>query len=886
MLKKFLSLLGVVGILSTMIVSTAFAADNDTLISSLTVSKSSLVSGKSIIDAKFQITADATVTAQIVDKTTPETVLKTLTLPASCSTACPLNTDIAITWDGKKTDETDAAPKDYTLRVSAAATGTTDTDSDELTVTVLPALTVNTFTTSYTNSPSTWDPTLGDMTFSYTLSKSAQATLYIIDSYSNEVTNFYKGVAASGSSTWNGKVSNMYIAPKTYTAKLEATTATPIPEIIASTKTFTVAYSDADAPQITNLDASPTSFVAEDESTTFSFDLDSTARVVAKILDSNNDVVLIPDDFDGTTEYDNGALSFDWDGTQTDGDYVLTGNYKVEVTASNDLGASYEVSSTVSVTSQGSQYLDGSSKIKSISFDPSSSWDPTDDGDLSIEWTTDTNEADFDNFKIIAKRAGETNVEVYNEDDLSDDDYSVDFSGKDDDDEYLSNGKWQFVFVGELNGKEYAVTDKYLTVTYQKPTIDDSFITKMKIDPENYDEGTYLVFQLNDDAKVDVDVLRGSTKKVSLIEDEELSKDVWYAVYWDGKDEDGDNFKYSDSFKIQLTAKSVGDDDVASTASETIDLVDDTVSSNKSNITEDIAVSPAIEQGGKTSISFNIDSDAKLKVGIYEGTSTSGSPDVELLPFTEKTSDDYTFNWNGRDKNNKILKKGFYAYKITTSTGSGTDETETGVLVVGSVGEVFGGPSADTGTSTGGTGTYESCGFLDVESSNSHCTAIKWAADRGIFKGDPDGSFRPYDTINRAEALTVVLKAFGLPLYGDDGTDLGWNDVIKGGWYMSFLRSGKLLGLISGDQGTGTVRPDAGVSRVELLRFVYQGRKTPVTVCKVNPYSDVLLGQWYTNYVCQAKVDSLFDIFAGYFMPGEMATRGEMAEVLYKLSSK
>lgn len=874
MLKKFFSLLGIVGILSTMIVSTAFAADNDNLIINLTASKSSLVSGKSTIDAKFQITADALIFPQIVDKTTdPETILKTLTLPSSCNVTCPLNQDIAISWDGKKTDGTDAAPGNYTLRVSAF--GTPDSDRDELTVTVLPALAVNTFTLSST----TWDPTAGNMTFSYTLSKSAQATLYIIDDYQNDVTNFYKGVAASGSSSWDGKVLNMYLAPKTYTAKLEVTSSTPVAETVTSTKTFTVAYNDADAPQVTNLDFSPTSFVAGDEATTFSFDLDSTAHVAAKILDANNDVVLIPDDFDGTTEYDNDTLSFDWDGSQTDGNFVPTGNYKVEVTASNNLGASYEVSSTVAVTSQGSQYLDGSSKIKSISFDPSSSWDPTDDGDVTIEWTTNV---DFDNFEINAKKGGKT-VEVYDESDESADDYSVDFSGKNDDDEYLSSGTWQFVFIGELNDKLYAVT-KNLTVTYQKPTIDDSFITKTKIDPENYDEGTYLVFQLNNDAKVDVDVLRGSTKKVSLIEDEELNQDTWYAVYWDGKDEDGDNFKYSDSFKIRLTAKSVGDDNVASTASETVDLVEDTTSSNKSNITQDIAVPSIIEQGGKTSISFNIDSDAKLKVGIYEGTSTSGNPDVELLPFTEKTSGDYTFNWNGRDKNNKILKKGFYAYKITTSTGSGTDETESGVFVVGSVGEVFGGPSADTGVPT--PGETLSCGFFDVDSLNSHCTAIKWAADRGIFKGDPDGSFRPYDTINRAEALTVVLKAFGLPLYGDDGTDLGWTDVIKGSWYMSFLRSGKLLGLISGDQGAATVRPAADVSRVELLRFVYQGKKTPVTVCKVNPYSDVLLGQWYTNYVCQAKVDNLFDIFAGYFMPGEMATRGEMAEVLYRLLNK
>ena len=866
-------------------VSTAFAADDDNIIpnAKFTLTKDTATIGGTSMSAKFQVSASAHVGAFIVNKAVqPEVAVKTLDVNAGgvcVASLCPANSDVTVTWDGKKNDGTNATDGDYTLRLVASVDlggGNTNSDTDELTVHVATALTI----TSFSVSPTTWDPAAGVLTVNYSLSKAANVVVNFLDG-TTAIRTVDDGLKSSGSLTWDGKVSDNLVVAKTYSVKLSASVSG---ESKDDTKTFTVVYNNELAPHLSSVSTTPLAFTAGDDKTTVSFTLDHDAYVTVNILDKDLKAVYNPTGFDGSKEYSLGINSFEWDGTKNNGDVVNTGKYTIEITARNANGVAYNNSLAVDVTSTGSKYLDGSAKIKNISLDPtatstSNAWDPIEDK-LDIDWELMD---DFDSMKIEARK-GDTVVEVYDENDVDSDTYDTSFEGKDDDDEYLDTGAWKLVFKGEIEDNTYYV-EKTFYVKYAKPEIDDTFVTKKTIDPE-LDEGVYFGFQLKDGASVDVEVLKNSASKVTLMEDEELTKNKWYAVYWDGKDEDGDNFDYDDTMKIRITAKSLGDDDVYNTLTEAIDLDEDDVSSSKSNVTLDTVLPPILEQGETVTLTFNMEDDAKLRVGIWEGTSTSGSPDIELLPSTAKKAGDFKFTWNGKNKSGSLMKKGYYSYKITAEkTGSSSDETESGQFVIGDVEDIFGGP-AEGDEEVLLPEVTVGCGFKDVLSTNVNCSAIEWAKSNDVFEGDPDGNFRPFDTINRAEVLAVVLRAFILPVYNADGTNLGWTDVDVKGWYMSFLRSAKILGLLEGDAGKTTVRPNDKVSRVEFLKFAYKSKKTPVTACSINPYGDVLLGEWYTNYACQAKKDGLFDVLAGYFLPGEAVTRGKVAEALYRLLGK
>lgn len=881
MVKKILSILGIIGIMSTMAVNTAFADAKDSIISGvsplgLTAKNNATVT---VNDpelppiAEYTLSEPANVTGEIFDASS----VKVRNLGDVCrGLACSIGAN-SVSWDGKNDAGTLLGGSTYKLKVTAIAVAdSSKTDTAELSGVIVPL-----YVSASSISATTWDPSKSSLTVSYTDNRSDESATLKISKGTTEVK------AESASLTWGSFSTETLPLPGTdYVAKLKITA--PNSATYTRDFPFTIAYTDPSAPKLGDIVVSKASFNSDTESTVFSFSLTGNADVLAEIYDSTDltSPVFTSSDFDG----EDSSPSLTWTGKHGVCGFVKSGTYLLKLTARNSFGVDSVSSATVAVTSAStSTCVLSPSKITSIVLDPSatsssSAWDPLEDK-LEISWETTV---DFDSFTVEARKGNDDPIEIYEEGDIEADDYDAEFEGKDDDDEYIEAGAWELVFIGENKDGTFYVK-KTFHVAYEKPEIDDTFVTKKSIDPD-VGEGTYFGFILKTDALVDVEVLKGTVSKVDLLEEEEVKQDVWYAVYWDGKDDDGDDFDYDDTFKIRLTAKSLGDDDVSATATEAIDLDEDDVSSAKSNVTLDSLVPPVVEQGDDVVLTFNVEDDAELRVGIWKGTSTSGSPEAELQAYKSSKAGDYEFAWDTKDEDGKNVKEGFYTYKIFTKKGSTSSvESESGQFVVGDVGDVFGGAEevsdVDDEPVVEPKTPVTSCGFDDVLAGNKNCAAIKWAKEKGIFEGS-DGSFRPYDSINRAEVLAVIMRAFGFAVYGDDGTNLGWKDAVKGSWYMKYLRSGKLYGLLTG-YADSTVKPGDSVRRSELLKFVYEAAKkagvSAVTVCTMNPYADVYADSWYLNYVCQAKTDKLFDVLGDMFLPNEAATRAEVAEALYRL---
>lgn len=760
-------------------------------------------------------------------------------------------------------------------------------------------------TLTFTLSRTSFDP--GDLD----TTKTSVVATYSIDeanvSVKMDVKNSADAVVYSGTSTsaatfdgtftWDGKSAGAFVKEGDYKVYLSYGTLKSTPEY----KTVSVDYKSGLEPNITTSSSSGTVGLSSDIATidpvnedvaAISFYLDNDSIVKAGVYDSTGKLVFTPDLGEDNSDSDDndemgGEIDFEWDGT--DGIcYVAPGVYNVKVTALNDNGYTEASTSLTVAADTTTQCIESSSRAKIVSSDPSTTWDPIVDGKLDIDYDVVYDGDDDWDFQILALKGSEE-IELYSESNPDSGEESVSWDGSDDSGDYLESGTWRIVAVStfDTDTKTFKYYhSKNITVKYETPSIDEAFVTKTEIDPELGD-GVYFAFMLeDDDANVDVEVLRGSSSRVDLLEDQRIEADKWYAVYWDGFDDDGDSFDYDDTFKIRLTAKSLGDEDVSVSKTYSIDLDEDVTSSTKANIFKDVVVPPVVSVDGNITLSYTLNSSAEVSVGVYDGTSTSGSPDVELSAAQVQSSGDYSVTWNLEDEDGNAASSGYYTYKISAKkTGSSSVETETGKFRVGAVGEVFGEPDEEEETPV--VVDEEGCGFVDVSATNPNCAAIKWNKDNGVVLGNSDGTFKPYSPINRVEVLAIILRAFDLGLFADDGTTLGWSDVTVGAWYMPYLKTGYTYGLISGDAGKTTVRPSDSVSRVEFLKLAYEAlskvRGVNTSFCSSNPYSDVPLGAWYTNYACQAKDDSLFDVSFGMFMPGKSATRGEVAEALYRL---
>ena len=89
--------------------------------------------------------------------------------------------------------------------------------------------------------------------------------------------------------------------------------------------------------------------------------------------------------------------------------------------------------------------------------------------------------------------------------------------------------------------------------------------------------------------------------------------------------------------------------------------------------------------------------------------------------------------------------------------------------------------------------------FTDVELGDEHYIAIKYLKENDLIHGYEDGSFKPYNEINRAESLKVLMGALS---NGKEDTkareDFHFPDVTPTDWYFSYVVDAWAVDLVEG----------------------------------------------------------------------------------------
>lgn len=104
--------------------------------------------------------------------------------------------------------------------------------------------------------------------------------------------------------------------------------------------------------------------------------------------------------------------------------------------------------------------------------------------------------------------------------------------------------------------------------------------------------------------------------------------------------------------------------------------------------------------------------------------------------------------------------------------------------------------------------------FTDGTDADFQFYTMKRAAIEGLIYGDADGKARPFDTITRAEAVTMVMRFLGLDAGAD--RDSGFADVPQEAWFAPAVTKARQIGLVVGDSET-VFSPERNVSREEFM---------------------------------------------------------------------
>ena len=176
--------------------------------------------------------------------------------------------------------------------------------------------------------------------------------------------------------------------------------------------------------------------------------------------------------------------------------------------------------------------------------------------------------------------------------------------------------------------------------------------------------------------------------------------------------------------------------------------------------------------------------------------------------------------------------------------------------------------------------------FPDVPVSYVHYQAIEALVNAGVIDGNPDGTFQPEQSVNRAAFLKMLYKAKGkVP---DPSSVRCFRDVIPESWYESFVCDAAANGFVNG-YPDGNFRPAQEVNRVEALKMIMtvfgiDVQEISSEAKDVVKFVDVSTSAWYTKYLYAAYVKRILPIpgqEGARFFPESALLRGEAAAYIY-----
>lgn len=154
---------------------------------------------------------------------------------------------------------------------------------------------------------------------------------------------------------------------------------------------------------------------------------------------------------------------------------------------------------------------------------------------------------------------------------------------------------------------------------------------------------------------------------------------------------------------------------------------------------------------------------------------------------------------------------------------------------------------------------------------------IKQLLAAGAIKGYPDGSFKPGNTITRAEFASVLVKAFQL----EAKSGKLFSDTVQH-WAKESISTANAAGIVNG-YSNNTFGPDDSITREQMAVMISKAAKLAAAKNSLVFADSISISDWAKAAVASCHENS---IISGYldntFKPQGKATRAEAATVIVK----
>lgn len=175
-------------------------------------------------------------------------------------------------------------------------------------------------------------------------------------------------------------------------------------------------------------------------------------------------------------------------------------------------------------------------------------------------------------------------------------------------------------------------------------------------------------------------------------------------------------------------------------------------------------------------------------------------------------------------------------------------------------------------------------------------TAGHWAANwivlatrRGIFKGNPDGTFRPNEPVSRGDYVLTLYRMTGEPAFNMSASP--FPDVPETAYYAKAVAWAYANGLVSG-RGDG-FDPKAPVTRQEAMKilFAFSGGQNGAELLLRSTYDDAFsdsgeVAAWAKNSMYWAIYQGIINGMDGALAPKGLTTRAQLAKILVEYQNK
>lgn len=173
--------------------------------------------------------------------------------------------------------------------------------------------------------------------------------------------------------------------------------------------------------------------------------------------------------------------------------------------------------------------------------------------------------------------------------------------------------------------------------------------------------------------------------------------------------------------------------------------------------------------------------------------------------------------------------------------------------------------------------------FSDISSTDENYSAITSLVDQGILEGYEDGTFLPDNEVNRAEALKIILMGVGIDTNTDSVAGVVFEDVKEDDWFFDEVSTAVALGIVKG-YDDGTFLPTQTVNRAEALKMLMLAAEVTSEAPSYMPFPDVNSDSWYSAYADYAKTWNIEPPQTdGLWHPSDAITRGNISEMVYRM---